>query len=504
MRHRVVAACCLAALGCARSVTVATDAAGHDATAVDERVADAAVDAPAIDIADVPPVETCSGVTLRGVSASPPGGAVAYPGSRLVVQGTGLLGVLHVTVGGIEQPFDPPREDSVVTRVPPMLPAGTQVVTVTTARCTASTTVSVSRLAAWIPRTGGHVTFFDFEGLVSAAAMDTGLARIVRAAFTNDGTTLILQDADGRVLAQPAWDTISTSLATGATAPFAIAGGTVVPTSVLVATGAADAARSLLRVDTSDSVGVSPLGGDRSAIGVAAPLDGSRALVLDTTGAVTAVDLPFSSNVQHSPLLSSFIATHPTEIAEAQAGAGTAHGPFAAVYEATSTPSVIAFDAMSGAVVGRASMPSAAGGLTFLSGDVVALSAHTPELLTIDIGIAGAAPWRDPLLGEPLGPPMHTQFSATLYRVGVVALRDATAEGDTVHVFDFHREPAVEERQVAIPGVRGVVGVQGDGDPFLAWTAADIIRLRGIDGSIARRVTVDASYGEGGLVVVSR
>ena len=44
-----------------------------------------------------------------------------------------------------------------------------------------------------------------------------------------------------------------------------------------------------------------------------------------------------------------------------------------------------------------------------------------------------------------------------------------------------------------LPGIRGVAGVQGAGDPFVVWTATEILRVNGADGTIAARVVAGSS-----------
>ncbi len=482
--HRAVAF--VLASACARTVQTQGSADASpplvDAGPVHDAATDASIDAPP----DVPPVNTCSAFRLRSADLGTPAPAV-YPGALLLLHGDGLGSATRVSVGGVDAPLERPDATSLAVRVPPMLAVGPQSVTVASDRCMASLTVSVSRLVAWAASSGGPIFLHDLVTLDRVGSVNAGPVPMDRLVFTTDGEALVAHDVYGQLSAARAWggdDVIFGDTST----PFFVAGGTVVPTSVLVASGGA---LPLVRLDTDPVLSSHPIPGIAGARAVACPLDGSRALVLEASGAVTAVDLPFSVNVRTSPLVSASATTRAVELAMGQGAATTATGPLAALFEATSPPDIVAIDSASGTILGRAAVPFAAGGLTFLSGDVVAVSATTPELLTGDLGAAGVTVLRYPLAGELPDPTLRTVFAASGYRVGVVALRGGL--GVRLHVFDFHREPAVEERSVELPGIRGVAGVQGAGDPFVVWTATEILRVNGADGTIAARVVAGSS-----------
>ncbi|MFO0652498.1 MAG: hypothetical protein U0326_40145 [Polyangiales bacterium] len=483
--------------------------APRDATAnVDVMRADVALDASAdasdTDV-DTVSVRTCSELRLGAITAAPGGLLAAYPGSRLALTGDDLAVIDRVSVGGVEVTFE--REgDAVITHVPPMLAPGEQTVVVANERCSASRAITVSRLLAQIPREGGRVTLLDWARLDAAGALDTGLSSIVQGQFTVDGRALVLRDRDGRVAVSWLAPMRTTTLTLRARGPFALAWGTVVPTQALLAvpTGMPS---GLLRVDT-DATAVTPYEGPANdPIGVATTLDGFRALVLDQGGVGYALDRPFARTPAWSRFGDFTTVRSPAEIVLEQGAAVTIHGPLAAVYDATDPPAVLPMDSLTGTLGERLEVPGAAGGMYFLSGDVVAMDATTPEVITADITALTGIVSREPLEGESPTGVVRTHTAATLYRVGAVALRMSASgvpEGDSLHVFDFHREPAVEERRVMIAGLRGVAGIQGAGDPFAVWTARAVMRVRGTDGERVVERAVPAAEGEVGFVVVPR
>lgn len=491
---------------CSERVTTTPDATldGSVDAPIDTAADLSRADAP-LDVVDAVSVRTCSELRLRAVAATPGRADAAYPGSRLTLTGDDLAVIDRVSVGGVEMAFE--REgDTVVTRVPPMLAPGDQSVVVANERCSASRTIAVSRLVAEIPRAGGRVTLLDWARLDEAGAVETGLASITQAAFTVDGTALVLRDRDGRVAVAWLGPSRGTQLSLRARAPFALAWGTVVPTQALLAVPTGSPS-GLLRVDT-EAMTVTPYEGPANdPIGVATTLDGFRALVLDQGGVGYALDRPFARTPAWSRFGDFTAVRRPSEIVLEQGAAVTIHGPLAAVYDATEPPAVLPMDSLTGTLGERLEVPGAAGGMYFLSGDVVAMDATTPEVITADITALTGVVSREPLDGESAAGVVRTQTTATLYRVGAVALRMSASgvpEGDSLHVFDFHREPAVEERRVMIAGIRGAAGIHGAGDPFAVWTAREVIRVRGTDGVIEARHTAPASVGEVGLVVVHR
>lgn len=491
-------AVCVAA--CSERVTPSLDATLDDrptatADAAPSEIADGPVDATR--------VRTCSELRVRAIASEPGGADLGYPGSRLTLTGDDLDVVDRLAVGGVEMPFER-AGGALVTRVPPMLAPGAQAVTVSNDRCSASRTITVSRLLAAVPRRGGRVALLDWQRLDEAGAVETGLASIAQAAFTVDGRALVLRDRDGRVAVSWLVSMRTTALSMRARAPFGLAFGTVVPTQALLAvpTGMPG---GLLRIDT-ETASVTPYEGPANdPIGVATTLDGFRALVLDQGGVGYALDRPFARTPAWSRFGEFTTVRRPAEIAVEQGDVVTIHGPLAAVFDATDPPAVLPMDSLTGTLGERLEVPGALGGMYFLSGDVVAMDASTPEVITADITALTGVVSREALEGESATGVVRTQTAATLYRVGAVALR-ATAsgvpEGDALHVFDFHREPAVEERRVRIEGLRGVAGMHGVGDPFVVWTAREVMRVRGMDGAIEVRRAVTGD--ELGLVAVHR
>lgn len=128
---------------------------------LDAQSADAPAEAGA-DAVDATRVRTCSELRLRAVSASPGREGAAYPGSLLTLRGTDLDVVDRVSVGGVEMPFER-AGDALTTRVPPMLAVGPQAVVAANERCSASLTLTVSRLLARIPRAAGPVALLDWQ-----------------------------------------------------------------------------------------------------------------------------------------------------------------------------------------------------------------------------------------------------------------------------------------------------------------------------------------------------
>lgn len=493
------AAWCL--VGCADRVGATADATVTPA--------DAAVDGRTGEVGDAGPdavrVRTCSELRLLEVVSTPGRANVAYPGARLELRGNDLVSIDRVSVGGVEMPFT--REGDVVrTRVPAMLAVGAQSVVVANERCSASHPLTLSRLMARVPYAGGRVALHDWVGLDDAGSLDTGLATIAQAAFTMDGTGLLLRDRDGRVAVAWVADARVVALPWRAMGPFVLAQGTVVPTQSLLAvpTGAAS---GMLRVDTEAQAVTAYEGPASDPIGVATTLDGFRALVLDRGGVGYALDRPFARTPAWERFGAFTNVRAPAEIAMEQGDAVTIHGPLAAVYDASDPPAILPMDSLTGRLGERLEVPGAVGNLFFLSGDVVALDARTPEVITVDITPLTGTIDRHALEGEARDGVVRTHTAVTLYKLGAVVLRATTGgapEGAMLHVIDYHREPAVEERQVRVAGLRGVVGVQGAGDPFVVWTAREMIRVRGDDGVIERRRTIPVGDGDVGFVVVHR
>lgn len=516
---RLIAVGVLSCLACAESVSARPDAsldAGSTRPAMDAVEAmdgvvpdelpgraDTPDDAPLA--ADVTSVRTCSELVLREVTATPGRPGVAYPGSRIVLRGDDLASIDRVTVGGVEMPFERVG-DAISTAVPPMLEVGRRSVIVSSLRCSASADLTVSRLVARIPREGGRVALLDWAMLDDAGALDTGLAAIEQAAFTMDGASLIVRDRDGRMAVAWVSDGRVDPLPWRARGPFTLAQGTVVPTQGLLVVPSGTPA-GMLRIDT-ETRRVTPYEGPSSdPVGVATTLDGFRALVLDRAAVNYALNRPFARTPAWSRLGEVAGLRRPAQIILEQGGAVTVQGPLAAIYDATEPPALIPMDSTDGCLGARVEIPGAAGGAYFLSGDVVAMDSTTNEVITFDIVAFEGLVFRQVLAGEAPAGITRTQTAITLYKLGAVTLRPSRSgvpEGAALHVVDYHREPAVEERQVAIPGLRGVAGLYGPGNPFVVWTAREVIRVRGDDGVVDARRALAPSDGDLGLVVVHR
>lgn len=450
-------------------------------------------------------VMTCSELRVREVTASPGQGALAYPGSTLRVRGDALDTIDRVSVGGVDRPFTR-LGDVITTDVPPMLATGMQTVLVGNQRCMTSATITVSRLLADVPLRGGRVTLRDLTTLAAAGTLDTGLAEIAQATFTLDGTALVLRDADGRVEMVRVTDGRVVAAAPHATGAFALAQGNVVPTQGLLVVPSETPA-GVLRLDSEAMTLTSYPGPAESPVGVATSLDGFRALVLDRRAVGYGLDRPFARTPEWTRIAEVPGVHEVAEVAMAQGGAVGEHGPLSAVYDPSDPPGITPMEALTGALGPRVEVPGAAGNVYFISGDVVAMDSTTNEVISVDItGLDGEATHMA-LEGEsPVGV-VRTRTALTLYRMGAVVLRSRASgvpQGDMLHVLDFHREPTVEERQVRVAGLRGVAGVPGANEPFIVWTAREILRVQGTDGEIVQRLVLDAGEGDLGAVVIHR
>ncbi len=461
--------------GCASRVPASTP----DATVRDASPADTLTNTLAADAAgdsDVPSrVRTCSELSVTGVDLAPGHGGVTYPGARVVIHGTDLGTITSVSVGGVDRVFTRAGE-ALVTDVPPLLAVGPQPVVVASPRCSAAVTITVSRVLARVPVTGGHVTLLDAEDLSPAGSLETGLGAVVQAVFPLDGSALVARGADGAVVFAPVNGSSVVRLAARAEGPFVLAQGTTVPTAGLLVIPAPTPA-GLYRLDTlAGTAGPFP-GPATDPLGVATSLDGDRALVLDRDGVLYALDAPFGAAPAWSRYGPVTAARAPASVLVAQGAASTVLG---AVYDAATPPAVIPLDADTGAVGPPAAVPGALGHAYFLSDDIVAMDSAAPEVLVVDItGLVGTV-LRYPLAGEVPAGVVRTTTAAALYQVGALALRatpGGVPQADVLHVLDFRREPPVGETAVPVPGARGLVGVQGRGDPLYIWTGRSVIRV---------------------------
>lgn len=466
----------IAVHGCASS----SSPDGGDAGVPDDHTAaDGAADEAPSDGFDVQHVRTCSELVVRRIDATPGQAGRGYPGSQLVIQGDGFEIVDRVVVGSIEQPFTR-LGGTIVSSIPPMLAVGPQTVIVEGDRCMAAGVVLVSRLVAVVRRNQGVVDLLDASDVTLVGTLNTGLASITQATFTLDGANLIARGADGRIVRAIVGGGAATSLSPHSTAPFELAQGTVIPTQALLVVPGGEPA-GVRKLDTIDGTAV-PLADALSLdpISVSVSLDGFRSLVLERDGSLLYVDRAFA----RVPLWQRLDAWTPVASARTVAisqGSASATNHRAAVFQTTSPPAVTSLNALAGAPDGRVEVPGALGNMFFITGDFVVLDSDTPDVITVDIEL-DATLIHIPLRGEIAGPVTRTQLSPTLYYLGALVTRphaSGTAQSDVLHVLDFHYEPAHELESINVPGARGVVGMQGRGNPFLLWTARAVVRALG-------------------------
>lgn len=487
---------------CERTVSV-QDASGDlgrdDRSAPPDAVL---IDADPYDLPETPRVRTCSEIRITAARLAPGGLDRGYPGSLVTLTGDDLAVVEHVSVGGVEQPFERVG-DTIVTRVPPMTEVGPQAVSVQAERCMTSRQIVVSRLIARAGVTGGRVALLDALDLTPVGALDVGLGRVVQMGFSLDGAVLLARGDDGTMTVTTVGTTRTTTLATRARGPFVLAQGTVVPSLGLLVVPSATPA-GVLRLDTSLGTALPYEGPASHPLGVATSLDGFRALVLDESAVGYALDRPFAATPAWVRFGALTGITRPAAILMAQGGAV---GPLGAVYDATDPPALVPMNVETGALGERVVLPHALGNGYFVSGDIVAFDASDERLLTADITSLGGVVAALDLVGESAGGVVRTTSAVTLYTLGALVLRErpgSVPSADVLHIVDMHLKPEEEVAQVPVAGARGVVGVQGRGNPFYVWTARSVVRIPS-DAPSERRVSM-AADGEPdvGLVAIQR
>lgn len=478
----------LGATGCARSVRHVPDAAPDRVDVALDGTVDGAIDGPgdgfdAIeegDAVDVPRVNTCSELHLGQVVARPGRTGLAYPGSVLTLGGTGFDAVLRVVIGGVEMPFDRASDASLSTSVPPMLAAGERTIIVETERCSSGATVMISRLIAVVRASDLHAQLFDATDLAPRGDVTLGSDAVVQAQFTLDGSSLVTRDVHGRVdRTQIASGTVQ-NLSLGTTDDFVLAQGTTLPTrAMLLLPGRLPP--GLLQLDSVTPGVVQYPAPATDPSSLALSLDGFRALVLDADGALFRGDLPFAAVASWAPLPGWRAVSGARTVLIAQAP----HAPsehLAALFARTPSPWILPFDAITGTVGARGLLPDGVSRPRFVSGDVVVMDSTSPDVEAVDITDLTAVRWTVPLNAEPALGVLATRTATSLYTVGAIVLRERSTGVPTasaLHVVDFHVEPPVETGLAAIDDLRGVVGLQGTGHPFITWTARSLVRVLG-------------------------
>jgi len=138
---------------------------------------------------------------------------------------------------------------------------------------------------------------------------------------------------------------------------------------------------------------------------------------------------------------------------------------------------------------------------------VVVADTATPEILAFDITDLEPMMWTVILTGESAAPGIRTQSAFTLLKVAAYVLRpsaDGVFRANALHVVDFEIEPPVESGTAAIPDLRGVVGMQGNGNPFVAWTSHTLVRVPGDTPDPAHLLSADLGAGGDIALVVAQ
>ena len=492
------------AAGCSNEVTPHGDAADVVIDATDiapsrDSSTDSFADAPLTDAGDIPRVSTCSELHLDAVSAMPGHDGIAYPGSTLALTGAGFTAVTRVVIGGVEMPFTRASDTALTSTVPSMLAVGDRGVIVQTERCSSAQTITVSRLVAAIRANASEALLFDANTLTPLGALDLGASDITQAQFTLDGAGLITRDATGAVRRTLVGATATTATISPVSSNrFVFAQGNVQPTRGLLVIPGRLPPGALLFDSLAGSIApyAVPSSDPRS---LALSLDGFRGLVLDHDGALYRGELVFAPSATWTRVgdANAFAGATSVILSQAQSTLAVHLG---AVFTDAATPTLVPLNVFSGVTGAPITMPAGATRPRFVSGDVVVVDTVTPSVVAYDITDLQGEQWVIPLEGEASGPEVATRTAISLYHVGAIVLSAASggvASGHTVHFIDFQIEPPVERGHVEIPDARGMVGMQGTGDPFIVWTAGSLVRVLGQFPDAAHEIAVSLPSGGG-------